>query len=203
MPVGNDEYAPTCATECSDNLLAPVGDTDCPNFENLELSEINELFLDEKSAVFGIPKNPVATYTAWGDNAAALATWYAGVDNDTASNLRLYHGIGEKPEPTESTVTLHKGKTATAGKPRHVMTFTINLIDNVTYKALLKLQACKGTYHGWFGTDTYIYGGDNGIILDVEKVTFPKTGGRGDNAKAIITVSWSAISDPVRDLKVW
>ena len=201
--IGNDLYAPTCATECSDNLLNAVGDTDCPNEASLELSEINELFLDEKSAVFGIPKNPVATYTAWGDNATDLVDWYGDVDNTVASKLRLYYGVGEKPEPNESTITLHKGKTAQAGKPRHTLSFTINLIDQTTYQALLKLQACKGQYHAWFGTDSYIYGGDNGIIVDVEKVTFPKTGGRGDNAKSVIVLSWSASADPIRDPKPW
>jgi hypothetical protein len=202
MPIGNDEYSPTCADSCSAQVLAALGDTNCANSTNIELSEINELYLDEKSATFGTPTNPVATYTPGSDNATGLNTWYAAKSNTTASKVRFLYGIGEKPEPNETTITLHKGKTQSIGT-RHTLVFTINVIDDATYDFLRKLQACKGNYHLWFATDTYFYGGDNGIMVDIEKVTLPKTGGRGENAKGIITVSWNAVADPIRDLKPW
>lgn len=202
MPVGNDEYAPTCAASCSAETLAAVGDTDCISDLSLELSEINELFLDTKSATFGTPTNPVGTYTPWTDNETALLTWFAARSNSTAAKVRLFYGRGEKPEPTETTVTLRKNKTHSLGT-RHTLVYTIDVIDQTTYQALLKLQACKGQFHAWFSTDTFFYGGDNGIIVDIEKVVFPKTGGRGENAKCIITLSWSGKSDPVRDEKPW
>ena len=202
MPVGNDEYAPTCAASCSAETLASVGDTDCISGDSLELSEINELFLDTKSAIFGTPTNPVASYTPWTDNESDLLTWFAAKHNTTASKVRYFYGRGEKPEPTETTITLRKNKVYSLGT-RHTLVYTVDVIDQTTYQALLKLQACKGQFHAWFSTDTFFYGGDNGIIVDIEKVVFPKTGGRGENAKCIITLSWSAKSDPVRDPKPW
>ena len=200
--IGNDLYTPTCAASCSDQTLDAVGDTDCANEENLELSEINELYLDEKSATLFVPTNPVTGYVVDTDNSTALSTWKGLVDNSTSSKTRLYHGVGEKPEPQETIITLHRGKTSSIGT-RHTLVYTINIIDAVTYKGLRKLQACKGQYHGWFSTDTYFYGGLNGILLDVEKVVFPKTGGRGENAKCIITLGWNAKADPVRDKRTW
>jgi len=200
--IGNDEYAPACAASCTAETLAAVGNTDCVSDLSIELSEINELFLDTASATYGTPTNPVATYTPWSDNESVLLTWYAAKSNSTSSKVRFYYGRGEKPEPVETTLTLRKNKTVSLGT-RHTLVYTIDIIDQTTYQALLKLQACKGQFHAWFSTDTYFYGGDNGVIVDIEKVVFPKTGGRGENAKCIITLSWSAKSDPVRDEKPW
>jgi hypothetical protein len=202
MPIGNDEYTPSCAASCAAETLASVGETDCITENALELSEINELYLDTKSATFGTPTNPVLTYTPWTDNEAVLLTWFAAKSNSTAAKVRFLYGRGEKPEPTETTLTLRKNKTVSLGT-RHTLVYTIDVIDDITYQFLMKLQACKGQFHAWFSTDTYFYGGDNGIIVDIEKVVMPKTGGRGENAKGIITLSWSAKSDPVRDAKPW
>lgn len=200
--IGNDLYTPSCATACSSNLLASVGDTDCANEDNIELSEINEVFFDEKSTTAFEPKNPVATYTEGSDNSAGLLTWITATDNTTASKVRRINGVGEKPQPETSSITLHRGKIYSTGT-RHRMTLTINIIDQTTYNWGRKLQACRGQYHIWYSTDSYFYGGDNGIIADVENVYFPKTGGRGENAKLVIELAWSAKADPVRDKRVW
>lgn len=200
--MGNDQYTPTCATNCAANLLSAFGNTDCANEDNVELAEINELYLDEVSTTLGVPKNPITGWAQDTDNAAALSTWRAAADNTTASKVRFIYGIGEKPEPQETQVTLHKGKLLSLGT-KNSLVFTINIIDSATYNALRKLQACKGTYHMWFATDSFFYGGLNGIIGDVEKVVFVKSGGRGSNSTCVITLGWSAKADPVRDPKTW
>lgn len=200
--MGNDQYTPSCATNCSDNLLAAVGNTDCANEFNIEIAEINELYLDEKSTTFGVPKNPITGWVQDTDNATVLTTWRAAVSNTVASKVRFLFGIGSKPEPAETQITLHKGKLVSLGTKNSLL-YTINIIDDATYNFLRKLQACKGTYHGWYATDTYFYGGLNGIILDVEKVVFVKDGGRGSNSTCVITFGWSAKADPVRDKKTW
>jgi len=195
----NDLYTPSCATDCSAQLLAAVGDTNCANDATVELAEINIIHLDEKDPLVpGSPITPIAGYVAAADNETVILAWRALHDNTVASKVRTYVGIGEKPEPNETQVTLHKGKQFSIGI-RHILTYTINVIDADTYDALRTLQACKGEYHLWFATDTYLYGGDNGIIADIEKVTFPKTGGRTDNSKCIITLGWTAKADPIRD----
>lgn len=202
MPNGNDNYTPSSATSCSAETLAAIGATDCANSSNLELAEINEFYLSEKGANEGEAANRITTYTAWGSNAAAIATWRGLVDNTGNGGLRLIYGRGEKPEPEETTITLRKNKQVTLGT-RHRMVYTVDVIDNSTYQFLMKLQAWKGAYHAWYCTDSYLYGGQDGIIADVEKVTFDFSGGRGENTKARITISWSAKADPVRDAKTW
>ena len=200
--MSNDRYTPTCATDCSLNTLAAFGNTDCATEQNIELAEINELYLDEASTTFGVPKNPITGWLQDADNSTVLTTWRAAVSNTTNAKVRLLFGIGEKPEPQETTVTLHKAKIVSLGT-KNTLVYTINIIDEATYNALRKLQACKGTYHGWFATDTKFYGGLNGIRLDVEKVVFVKSGGRGSNSTCVITLGWSAKADPVRDSKTW
>lgn len=202
MAVGNDLYTPSCAASCSSQTLDAVGDTDCANEENVELSEVNEIFLDEKSTTAFEPKNPVGTYTAGADNSASLTTWVGAVDNSTSAKVRRIYGVGEKPEPASTQLTFHRGKLYNIGT-RHQLVFTVNIIDQDTYDFGRKLQACGGQYHLWYSTDSYFYGGDNGIIADIEKVVFPKTGGRGENAKLIITLGWNAKADPIRDKRVW
>jgi hypothetical protein len=199
MPViGNDEYTPTGAANCDDQLLSAVGNTDCANEGTLELAEINILHLDEKSATYGTPKNPITGWTLGGSNETPITTWRATHSNSVASKVRTYYGTGEKPEPTETTITLRKNKVISLGT-KHMLNYTIQVMDNDTYDALRALQANKGQFHTWFCTDSYLYGGDNGIICDVEKVTFTKSGGRGDVSKCVLTLSWSAKADPVRD----
>lgn len=200
--IGNDEYSPTKVADCASNVLQPVGDTDCPTIDNLEVAEISEIYFDVRSETLGVPENPIATYTAGGDNSASLTNWRTAVNNTTAGKVRVYYGIGEKPETEETVITLHRNKKAGLGTT-HPFTFEVNLIDDATYDALRYMQVNKGIYHFWFATDTYFYGGDNGILVNIEKVTFPKAGGRGSNSKAKIVISWLADADPIRDKKTW
>lgn len=202
MAAGNNEYTPTCAASCGLETLVNVGDTDCANELSLELAEISELFINERTATYGEPEKPITGWVENADNAAVITTWYGAKSNSGTKTVKFLYGLGEKGEPTETTITLHKGKTSSVGT-RHQITFTINLIDATTYSFLRKLQSCRGIYHVWFATDVYLYGGKNGIIADIEKVVFLKTGGRGDNAKAVITIGWNATADPVRDAKTW
>lgn len=204
MGYGNDLYAPSCGTTCAATLLASVGNTDCASEATVELAEINELYLDEPSATAGIPKNPITGWTLADaeKNATELTTWKGLHDNTTASKVRSFYGIGEKPEPQETEVNLHKGKKVSIGT-RHMLNFTVNVIDDTTYLALRTLQGCKGTYHLWYATDKNLYGGLNGIQVSVEKVVFVMSGGRGDITKAVITLGWNALTDPVRDPKTW
>ena len=205
MGYGNDLYAPSCGTTCAATLLAAVGNTDCASESTVELAEINELYLDEPSGTTAnVPKNPITGWTLADaeKNATELTTWKGTHHLSTASKVRPFYGIGEKPEPTETEVPLHKGKKVSIGT-RHSLNFTINVIDDTTYLALRTLQGCKGTYHAWFATDIYLYGGLNGIVCDIEKVVFVKSGGRADIAKAVITLGWNALTDPVRDPKTW
>jgi len=204
MPqIGNDEYAPSCASACASQTLAPVGDTDCPTELSLEVAEITELFLDTRSSTAGAPSNPVTPYVVDTDNSAAFTTWRTSAVNNTAvGKVRVYYGQGEKPDTEDTVVTLHRNKKATIGTS-HPMTFTVNIVDDVTYKALRTLQRCKGTYHAWYCTDTHVYGGDKGVLINIEKVSFLKTGGRGQHSTAVIKFSFVASTDPVRDAKPW
>lgn len=200
--MSNVGYIPSCATDCGDETLIAVGNTSCPNSTNVELAEINELYLCEKSATVGVPTNPVLTYTAWGDNEAVLLTWKAAVDNTTAGSVRYLEGRGEIPQPSQTAITLGKGKIVNIGA-KWVLQYTIDVVDFVTEQFMRKLMACKGEYHFWFSTDTRFYGGDNGTIGNIDNVYPTFSGGRGDSKKWIIEIGVNAEVTPVSDPKPW
>lgn len=198
--MANDTYTPTCTTDCDSQLLATVGNTTCPSPTSVELAEINILHLDERDLTSpGDPKNPITGYAEDADNEAAILTWRGLHDNAVASKVRTLVGTGEKPEKTASTVTLHRGITYEPGNPRRTLVYTISIYDDATNKFLRTLEACKGTYHAWFANDTYLRGGINGTIVDVEKCVHVMTGGTGDVGKWVLTLGWNAGAEPLRD----
>lgn len=199
----NNLYDPTGAANCTLELLLAVGDTVNPC--SVESGEIVELYIDEPHAsTVDEPKNPMpATYTAWGTNTADLNTWKATVDNTTASKLRFFNGTGEKPEPEVNEVTLAGGVKTTIGVPVHVLTFTIDRMDNTTYQALRKFQKFQSSYHFWYSTADYIYGGKYGMKGEIVKVLFSYAGGGSEPSKATITINFKAWCEPVRDAKPW
>ena len=199
MSVYNNTYSPSCATDCDDQLLAEVGNTNCPSSATLEIAEINILHLDERDgATAGSPKTPIAAVDPLTITEAEILTWRGLHDNVTASKVRTLVGVGEKPEGSSTEVELHKGIKHTL-ENREQLVYTISIIDDATYLALRTLQACKGKYHAWFATDSFLYGGQNGMIVDVEKVSFTKTGGRSSVSTCTITLGWSADAEPVRN----
>jgi len=200
--MSNVGYIPSCATDCGEETLMALGNTSCPNSTNVELAEINELYLDEKSAVVGVPTNPVATYTAWGDNEASLLTWKAAVSNSTASKVRYLEGRGEIPQPSQTAITLGKGKIVNIGA-KWILQYTVDVVDILTEQFMRKLMACKGEYHFWFATDSRIYGGNNGSIGNIDNVYPTFSGGRGDSKKWIIEIGVNAPVTPVSDPKPW
>lgn len=199
--MANDTYTPTCATDCNEQVLAAVGNTNTPSNTSVELAEINILHLDEVDPLVpGSPKNPITGYVADADNEAVILTWRGLHDNTAPSKVRTFVGTGEKPEPTSNTITLHKGITYEPGTARRTLIYTISIYDDATNDALRKIEACKGTYHAWFANDTYLRGGEAGITVDIEKCVHVMTGGRGDVGKWVLTLGWNAKASTVRDL---
>ena len=198
----NNEYDPTGATDCALEELMDVGNTELTC--SVESGDISELYMDELSeSTDGEPKNPVSTYSEWGDNESSLTTWKAAVDNAGTGTTKFLFGTGEKPEPEVNEVTLAGGAKAIIGVPTHPCTFTIDRIDQTTYQFLRKLQKFKGAYHFWYSTDKYFYGGDKGMKGDIVKVVFTFGGGGSEPVKAVITYQFKAYCEPVRDLKPW
>ena len=196
-------YIPSCATNCGDETLIAVGNTSCPNSTNVELAEINELYLDEKSETIGVPKNPYGgTYAEFGDNEVEILAWKALVDNAVASKVRYLEGRGEVAQPQQTAITLGKGKLVNIGT-KWSLQYTIDVVDIVTEQFMRKLMTCKGEYHFWFATDTRLYGGQNGTVGTVEDVYPTFSGGRGDSKKWVITIGVNLPVTPISDPKPW
>lgn len=197
-------YIPSCATNCGQEVLEAVGDTGCPNLGNVELAEINELYLCNKSGTLGVPANAYGgVYTEFGDNEAAILAWKAGeVDNVAPNKVRYLEGVGTIAEPTETSVTLGKGKVVNIGT-KWMLEFTVSVINPATEQFFRKLMTCKGEYHFWFATDTKIYGGQNSPIGNIEKVSMDMSAGRGGPKTWKLTIGVNSPVTPVSDPKPW
>lgn len=198
----NNEYDPTGSTDCGIETLMLVGNTINPC--NVETADINGLYMDQQSeSIDDEPANPVATYSAFSDNDAALTDWIAAVDNETEGAVHYFFGSGDKGAAEQSEVTLFGGMKKTMGVPNVPFVFTIDRISQVTYQMLRKLQRYKGTYHFWYETPEYFYGGDKGMKGDIVKVDFTYPAGGTEPVKASITINWKAYCEPVRDPRTW
>lgn len=201
--MSNGYYVPTCEADC-DNIVLPDFSNPCASEDTIELGELEDLFLSEKSTTAGVPKNPITGWVSAGlaadptINEAAINTWYGTVDNGAVDSLRHLEGIGEKPEPTSVTVDLAKGKKIDVSTTQ-TTTFVFNVMDNARYEAFRKIQKCKGEYHAWYTTNSALYGGINGIIINIEKAYFTYSGKTPKTFTIVFT--WVDASDPPRDAK--
>ena len=201
----NNEYLPDCPTDC-DNITLPTFSEACFGEATIEESEIQEIFWSEPhSTNFGEPKNPI---TGWTDvglaanatvNEAGILTWMAGKDQDGSGTLKSIKVIGNKPAPTTTDATGPEGKIVRVSK-KHTLLWDVVTLDNLTYQALQKLDACSGAeLHFWYRSKQYIYGGKYGIKGSVLGVPTIMDRGVGAISRREGAVEWMAKIDPPRD----
>lgn len=200
----NDLYAPACDTDCEETTLLAVS-TVCFDANSIEESEIIGLYMSEPDpANPGEPLNPI---TGWTDsglaadatiNEAAILSWIATMDNAATGGLRFMKGIGDKPAPTTTDVTGPEGKIVKIGK-KHTLNFDNLNIDNLNYAFFQKVDACGGNVHIWYITKQYIYGGLNGVKMNITGAPHVLARGAGSIAINPVTAEWYAKTDPPRD----
>jgi len=200
----NDLYAPACDTDCNETTLLAVSEV-CFDANTIEESEIIGLYMSEPDpANPGEPINPITSWTNTGLaadatlNETAILAWIASVDNTTAAGLRFMKGIGDKPAPSTTDVTGPEGKIVKINK-KHVINFDNLNIDNLNYAFFQKLDACGGEVHIWYITKQYIYGGLNGIKVNVIGAPHVLARGVGSIAVRPVTAEWYAKTEAPRD----
>lgn len=200
----NDLYAPACQAACADITLLNVSGA-CFSPSTLEESEIIGVYMSEPATASPkTPKNPITNWTNTGlaadadTNKTAVLAWIATVNNTSAGGLRYIEGIGDKPEPSTSEVTGPSGQIARISKT-HILNFDILTVDNLNYEFLRKLDGCGGRVFIWYVTKQYIYGGMNGIEVNVTKAPHLLSRGAGSVGLNTIEFSWTATTDPARD----
>jgi hypothetical protein len=198
----NNEFCPSCPTDCGEFTLPSFSDA-CFSQASIEESEIVEIFLSEPSNTLGIPKNPITGHTVTGlpadatINEAAILSWIDTKNNSTAGALRSIKGIGDKPAATGTDVTGPEGVIIQIDKT-HPINFDILTMDNLNYEAVRWLQ-CNPTLHLWFRTKKYLYGGENGMIATVRNADHILARGQGSIGVSTLVFEFKSTCAPIRD----
>lgn len=200
----NNEWLPVCA-DCGGGTLLSFSDA-CFSTKAIEPSEIQELFFSEPHATtFGTPKNPISGWTNTGlaanaaINEAAIVTWHNLFSQTTADKVRRIKVIGNLDAATKTDVVGPEGISISVDKT-YTITADASILDNLAYAALQKLDECEGEIHLWFRTAKYLYGGINGIKVNVRGANHVLARGGGSIATNVITLSWKSLGAPPRDL---
>lgn len=197
-------FKPSCAADCTTDTLPVFGDV-CAGAATVEMGEITDIILDDIDSG-STPANPITGWVSTGlaandaVNSSAITSWFASIDNTTAGGLKWFEGTGDKSEPAGTTIDLPKNKTIEIN-PKQVIKFATPVMNNQRYEAFRKLQ-CKGEKILWFATDSHLYGGINGMKINILKAyfTFP-----GKNTAKQFNIEFEFVDaiDPPRDKKTW
>lgn len=198
----NDQFSPTCPTDCT-TVDEAIFDDACFSTETIEESEIEEIFFSEPSITPGVPNNPIAGWVKSGlaadaeTNSAAIIAWYAAKDNSATGALHSLKGIGDKPAATSTEIIGEEGKKIKVGKV-HPINFDVQTLTNLNYEGLRQLE-CGGVKHVWYRTKKYLYGGKNGMIANIIDVGHILARGRGSIATDPVQIEFEAQLNPPRD----
>lgn len=190
---------PTLDASCAINTLTALG-PNCASEDTVELGDIEEIILDEKSTTLGVPKNPITGWVepvAGNTNQAVILTWIALANQSTAGKPRRMAVIADKPAPERTPVNMPRGFTYNVGT-KHTINFTRPLADQTEHMGFWRKLEAGMDLHAWFCTDKAQYGGKNGILGKVQgSIVFAA----GSPVSFIGTFEWKHTFSPPRDLK--
>lgn len=187
---------PACPEDCGDFVMPEIVSEDCLDSIESELSEIKVLFI---ASVNPADKTkPIGGPADWTDS----ALWDAAIDNALPNKIRRVYGIGDIPEPTETTRTFHDNLTKVTNR-QYLMTFDILSLAQVNYDAMRKLQ-CGGSLRVWFMTrGDGFYGGQDGIPVSINSAGSTFERGADAFKKIVLKLQWNAKCDPSRIASPW
>jgi len=170
----------TCPTDCTYEV--PVIDMDeCAPF--VDFDEIDHIYLT------GLDQE----LADWTD----LAEWTTRLDDEggAISDIRDFHVRGELPKPEYNVVDISLGRTVETEK-KFTITASIDETNTTNYDAARQMQ-CHVRYLAWFSAGRFLYGGTNGIEVDVEVNPLITMGNEEINTIELI-LTWRADHHPER-----
>lgn len=185
-------YACPECPQCEEFVLPPVQSADCPEGQVLEQSEIKRLLIAELDPTDNsLPENGPADWTDPAD-------WETAIDNTASSGaVKQLFGLGDVAEPEDTNITTF-GFNEVLLRRQYPMTFTLQDGNDVNYNFVRALQ-CGATVRIWYETNgNYLYGGQNGILARIVRVTAPKERGIDSVVNYNFEIVWSAKCEPER-----
>jgi hypothetical protein len=191
----NTYACPACPEDCSDFVVPDIVSEDCLDSIVSELSEIKQLYI--ASIDPADRTKPLNGPTDWTSSAA----WDAVISN-TGTGVREIFGIGSIPAPESQSRTFHDNQSKVVNK-QYELTFDIESIHPTNYEFLRKLQ-CGAKVRIWYmSRGDFMYGGLNGIPVQVFDATSPMDRGADAYKKLIFQFRWNALCDPERIPSPW
>ncbi len=141
---------PNCPIGCATELPV-VSFSDCAPDTNA--AQIRFLYITNRG-------NPLTDWTQANE-------WESRISNSStnANAIRRLRVVGDKPRPEAQEKKISGGRTI-KGKKNHVVNFEIDETNNDNY-ALIRQLECGNSYSMWYGTESSLYGGNDGIVASI------------------------------------
>ena len=170
----------TCPTGCLNDV--PVISMDECN-PLVDFSEVDKLYLTALN-------NPLADWTD-------AAEWVTRIDNTgvAVDDIRELWVSGELPEPERATTEIDNERDVWSP-----MKFTMPLEvfeTNLINYDFMRILQCGGLFLAWFSAGENMYGGTDGIEVNI-KASFLITKGAKELNKIMLEVGWDAKHNPER-----
>lgn len=183
-------FAISCPTDCTTGLTLPVlPETYCQLTP--KRSEIDLLIFK------GADAGPA--------DMSVSANWTGKIDNtdNTGDLMKYLIGKGSVAAPETTIVTVARDEEVITDRV-YTLTYEVSELSDASTYAFLRTLQCgslkPNIYYGRKGG--FLYGKlgttDDGIEINSIKVDMPKEAGKEAIDKAILTIKWSAITDPDR-----
>lgn len=181
------EIVPTCPTGCS-SLLPIVSFDDCA--PKISFGEIHTIYLASGEA------DP---FTDWTD----LAEWTARISNTDVADenkIRQLTVMADLPAATADEIIISKGRKIYS-PATHVINVDIDDLSAENYE-FARTTSCNVSMRMWFANDSYMYGGNDGQLVNVNLRPVIERGVKSIN-KLTGTISWENQFSPEREDSVF
>ena len=170
----------TCPTGCQNDV--PVVSFDECN-PLVDFSEVDKLYLTAVS-------NPLSDWTD-------AAEWATRIDNSgvAASDIRELWVKGELPEPERTNTEIDNDRDVWSPM-KFTMPVTVYETNLINYDFVRQLQ-CGGEYLMWWSAGENMYGGTDGIEVNVKASHIITLGSKEANT-IVLEVTWDAKHNPER-----
>jgi len=129
------------------------------------------------------------------DDWTDLAEWIARLLSTDPEPIRDFHVSGELPKPEYNTVKISLKREVESEK-KFVLNAMIDETNTINYDAARQLQ-CHGRYLMWFSAGRFMYGGTDGIEVNIQINPLITKGNEELNLIEMI-LSWYADHHPER-----
>lgn len=172
---------PVCPSGCS--TLVPSVDFDLCS-PSISFGEIEHVYIASGDA---------APFTSFED----LAEWTPRLSEDSVDPeaIRDFHVMADLPAASADEIILSLGRKIYS-PASHIINVDVDDISDLNYE-FGRTTSCNSQYRVWFATESHIYGGNEGILANVNLRPVIERGQKSIN-KLTGTISWEAQFSPER-----